>query len=504
MCKIEYKCYFMNITYKPTSSVCLDLPYSMSHSNNNNNNNNVYPRPVPQTSMGRLVSITVDNPKYHVVPATPSSPTIPHLIPIEAASASASTTHNDEQTMLWRNVATLFNRCEQNDAEINKQRDDYDPCIGELNRVTDDLYQETRDLKCRISELSTDLSDDLDSKLRQLKKYTRKYVSKKVNKTKQSASGSAFDADMEVFKYVDSVREEFVDTNSQLKEELLTLRQEIHEEHSDLNDTYYRDYRMFLKREDDLMEKLDAAVKMNEALNQRMKDLEECFMKQIQQVRNYADTQVAGDLREEFSEAICREVAFESKVSAELVQGVHNELTNVITRSNEYHSARYFGTVEDVNQLREICQTLKQSIGMVDAELSDTKETVEYLKDDLGDVTNTVGDLDVKVCDLTEDLIEQKETIYREMDGDYSDMKDYVKRRIQRHVRHSHSPLNTTAATAATAVEDPIGLIISDISADALAADAEAAAEDDNVIIMDDTCFISDDEEGTSSNIVHT
>ena len=91
-------------------------------------------------------------------------------------------------------------------------------------------------------------------------------------------------------------------------------------------------------------------------------------MKQIQQVRNYADTQVAGDLREEFSEAICREVAFESKVSAELVQGVHNELTDVITRSNEYHSARYFGTVEDVKQLREICQTLKQSIGVVDAE----------------------------------------------------------------------------------------------------------------------------------------
>jgi len=467
--------------------------------------------------MGRLVSITVDNPKYHVAPATnsspspsPSSPNIPHLIPIGAAasaSASASTAHNDEQTMLWRNVATLFARCEQNDSEIKKQREDYDPCIGELNRVTDELYQETRDLKYRISELSTDLSDDLDSKIRQLKKYTRKYVSKKVNKTKQKASGAAFDADLEVFKYVDSVREEFVDTNSQLKEELLTLRQEIHEEHSDLNDTYYRDYRMFLQRENEMIAKLDAAVKMNEATNQRMKDMEDFFMKQIQQVRNYADTQVAGDLREEFSVAICREVAFESKVSAELVQGVHDELTDVITRSNEYHSARYFGTVEDVKQVREMCQTLKQSIGMVDAELSDTKEIVEYLKDEVGDVTNTVGDLEERVGEFAEDLIEQKDTIYREMDGDYSDMKDYVKRRIQRHVRHSHSPVNDTAATASTAaVEEPIGLIISDISADALAADAEAAAEDDNVIIMDDTCFISDDEEGSNgtTNIVHT
>ena len=459
----------------------------MSHSNNNNN---VYPRPVPQTSMGRLVSITVDNPKYHVTPAAPVSPTIPHLVPISAAtSASASAAHNDEQTMLWRNVATLFTRCEQNDAEIQKQREDYDPCIGELNRVTDDLYQETRDLKCRISELSTEISDELDTKLRQMKKQTRKYVSKKVEKTKQSASGSAFDSDMEVFKYVDTVREEFVDTNSQLKEDIETLRREMHEEHSDLNNTYYRDYRMFLQREEDMMAKLDAALKMNEATNQRMNDLEECFMKQIQQARNYADTHVAGDLREEFSTAICRELAFESKVSAELVQGVHNELTELITRSNEYHSQRYFGTVEDVKQLRETCQTLKQSIGMVDAELSDTKETVEYLKDEVGDAVNTVTELEERVGELEEDLIEQKNSIYRDMDGDYSDMKDYVKRRIQRHVRHSHqrtpSPSNDADAAAAEVAE---------------VAEVAAAAEDDNVIIMDDTCLLSDDDDAEGIN----
>ena len=488
----------------------------MSHSKNNN----VYPRPVPQTSMGRLVGLTVDNSKYHLAPvsssvSSDSSP--PHLIPISAAE-SASHNNNDEQTMLWRNVATLFNKCEQNDAEIQKQREDYDPCIGELNRVTDDLYQETRDLKCRINEASTEMLDELDSKLRQMKKQTRKYVSKKFNKAKQTASGAAFDSDMEVFKYVDTVREEFVDANSQLKEELLTLRQETHEEISELNDTYYRDYKMFLQREDEMMAKLDAAVKMNEATNQRMKDMEDFFMKQIQQARNYADTHVAGDLREEFSAAICREVAFDSKVSAELVQGVHNELTDVITRSNEYHSARYFGTVEDVKQLRETCQTLKQSIGMVDAELSDTKETVEFLKDDVGDVTNTVDDLENAVDELTkevdelaDDLVEQKSAIFSEMDGDYYDMKEYVKRRIQRHVRHSHkrsaSPANADADAVMTTPVEPIGdaisMIVSEyseaavddaISAEALAADAEAAAEDENVIIMDDTCFISDDE----------
>lgn len=465
--------------------------------------------------MGRLVGLTVDNPKYYAAPvsssvSSDSSP--PHLIPISAAessAAAASASHNnnnnDEQTMLWRNIATLFTRCEQNDAEIQKQREDYDPCIGELNRVTDDLYQETRDLKCRISEVSTEMLDELDSKLRQMKKHTRKYVSKKFNKAKQTASGAAFDSDMEVFKYVDTVREEFVDANSQLKEEMLTLRQEIHEEHSDLNDVYYRDYKMFLQRENEMMAKLDAAVKMNEATNQRMKDMEEFFMKQIQQARNYADTHVAGDLREEFSAAICREVAFESKVSADLVQGVHNELTDLVTRSNEYHSARYFGTVEDVKQLRETCQTLKQSIGMVDAELSDTKEIVEFLKDEVGQATNTVDEMTYTVAEINTAIVKQKEEIYDEMDQDYNDMKDYVKRRIQRHVRHSHqkTPVADADADAPSEYMDGISMIVSEyseaavdaaISADALAADAEAAAEDENVIIMDDTCFISDDE----------
>ena len=456
--------------------------------------------------MGRLVSLTVDNPKYHTAAPNDSSCSSPppHLIPIRAAesAAAASSTHNnntnDEQTMLWRNVATLFARCEQNDAEIQKQREDYDPCIGELNRVTDDLYQETRDLKCRISELSTEMLDEMDSKLRHMKKQTRKYVSKKVNKTKQSASGSAFDADMEVFKYIDTIRDEFADTNSHVKNDVESLRQEVHEELSELNDVYYRDYKMFLQRENELMAKLDAAVKMNEATNQRMKDMEEFFMKQIQQARNYADTHVAGDLREEFSTAICREVAFESKVSAELVQGVHNELTDLVTRSNEYHSARYFGTVEDVNQLRETCQTLKQSIGMVDAELSDTKEIVEFLKDEVGEATNTVDEMTYTVADINTAIAKQKEAIYDEMDQDYYDMKDYVKRRIQRHVRHSHQ--KTPAAAAAVAAEaaeaaeptDAISMIVAEYSE---AAGAEAEAEDENVIIMDDTCMISEDDE---------
>ena len=449
--------------------------------NNNINNNNINTaRPVPQTSIGRLVSISVDNPKYYTANAAGSGSPPPPLIPIAAASAS----HNDEQTMLWRNVATLFSRCEQNETDIRAQHDDYTPCIGELNRATDDLYQETRDCKCRIAELSTELSDEINSKLRKMKKQTRKYVSKKVNKTKQAALGASFDADMEVFKYVDTIREEFKDTISLLKTEI-----------TELHNTYYRDYEMFVQRENELMAKLDAAVKMNEATNDQMKHMDEYYMRQIQQARNYADTQVAGDLREEFSTAICREVAFESKVSAQLVQGVHDELTDLITRSNEYHSSRYFGTLEEVTQIREICQTLKQSIGMVDAELSDTKETVEYFKDEIGQMSNTVADFEA-------DLEDQKNDIYREMDCDYYDMKDYVKSRIQRHVRHSHknTPSPVVAAAAVAEAESEVrGSTLMDQIPNEMFLDGYGATTtndeyDDNVIIMDDTCVISDDE----------
>jgi molybdopterin converting factor small subunit len=123
---------------------------------------------------------------------------------------------------------------------------------------------------------------------------------------------------------------------------------------------------------------------------------------------------------------------------------------------------------------------------MVDAELSDTKETVEYLKDEVGDAVNTVSEVEERVSDLEDDLIKQRNSIYRDMDGDYSDMKDYVKHRIQRHVRHFHAPLK----------EELI------IAADAPVVDADA--EHDNVIIMDDTCFLSDDDEDTTTSVSHT
>ena len=243
-----------------------------------------------------------------------------------------------------------------------------------------------------------------------------------------------------------------------------------------------------------MMAQLSEAVKMNEAINQRMKDLEDCFMKQIQQVRNYVDIHVVGDLREEFSKAICNEISFESKTNAHIIENVREELTDLITRSNEYHTARYCGTVEDVTQLRETCQTLKQSIGMVDAELSDTKLTVEYMKDEVGQNTTDVGDLSV-------DFTELKEGVYREMDRDYYSLRNHVKRRITRHeVRHHREESGTAPAPAQAQApaqapaqgDEPTQTEYNRIDCPA---QQERHQYEEHVIIIDENTVFSDEED---------
>lgn len=445
----------------------------------------VMSRPIPQTSVGRLVSLSVDNPKYYTQgPSSSSSwhpscppqyPPPPPLIPITAAS-TASTTNDDgeERTMLWRNLANLFAKYDNIESEIERQRN--------VTRFAGEVYQELQAVRDEIAQVQTEFNENnvLTKHVRKL----RKYVNKKCEKMRESVSYSSYDADTEIFAYIDKIR---VEVDSKMEE---------------LNETYNRDYEMFVERENDLMSKLDAAVKMNEETNERMKTMEDFFMKQIQQTRNYADTHVAGNLREEFSTAICRELAFESKVSANLVQSVNDELTDLITRSNEYHSARYFGTVEDVNQLRETCQTLKQSIGMVDAELSDTKETVEYLKDEVG---QTVTDL----SEIAEHVTELKDDVYHELDRDYYDLKDYVKRKFNQHKKQNYKPQVgpvTSGSGSGSASTDPIQMIVDEYAVTTatatIATDAAIAEEPDqenehdhNVIIIDENTVISDDEE---------
>ena len=565
-------------------------------------------RPIPQTSVGRLVSLSVDNPKYYAH-GSPSSPP-PPLIPIAAAasaSASVVATNDDseEKTMLWRNLATLFAKYDNIESDLEKHRVD-------TARCTDEVYQELQDVKGEIAQVQTEFNKNnvLTKHVRKLRKYVnkkcegvresvsyssydadneifayidktrveadsktksmqdeitrlnsairdfcdalaagltdpkiynlralcyrcikkyelaeidlthsmqpdvvsennvftkhvrklRKYANKKCEGVCESVSYSSYDADNEIFAYIDKTRVEADSKTKSMQEEITGL----HSEMAQLNDTYNRDYEMFVHRENELMAKLDTAVKMNEATNNRMKDMEDFFMKQIQQARNYADTRVAGDLREEFTTAICRELTFESKVSAQLVQGVHVELTDLITQSNEYHSARYFGTVEDVKLLRETCQTLKQSIGMVDAELSDTKETVEYLKDEVG---QTVTDL----SEIAEHVTELKDDVYRELDRDYYDLKDYVKHKVTQHKKQHHklqvSPVQVRDISSLS--EDPIQMIVDEYAdttvttttATVIATDAvpdlveKQLENDENVIIIDANTFISDDED---------
>jgi chromosome segregation ATPase len=230
-------------------------------------------------------------------------------------------------------------------------------------------------------------------------------------------------------------------------------------------------------------------------------------------------------LREEFARAISREVEFESKASAQLVQSVNDELTELITRSNQYHSHRYFGTVEDVKQLRESCQTLKQSIGMVDAELSDTKETVEFLKDEVGQASNDIYDVKEEMVELKEWQTDLKDDMYHELDRDYYDLKDYVKRQVQRHKKQHHMPPQETTEQVVNTEGDGIQLIVNeyqdqypDENVGQAAAAVEAAVEaatatapavapvaeyrEEHVIIIDADTVFSDDED--EPQVTHT
>ena len=445
-------------------------------------------RPIPQTSVGRLVNLSVDNPMYYTAPSSSASAAaLPHLIPIATAAMKTNNRVDDELTMIWRNMATLFAKYDNVDTDIERQ-------VNANKRCIDEVYQELQELRTEIEEyqkkaeeeshIASSSSSSSCGSAATLVRKLKKYVNKKCEKMRETASYGAYNADNEVFDYVNTTRSDLEAKNKKLEGDLAKL----YEEMEGLNETYNSDYDLFIKRENDMMAQLSEAVKMNEAINQRMKDLEDCFMKQIQQVRNHVDSHVVGDLREEFSKAICNELSFESKTNAHIIENVREELTDLITRSNEYHTARYCGTVEDVTQLRETCQTLKQSIGMVDAELSDTKLTVEYMKDEVGQNTTDVGDLSV-------DFTELKEDVYREMDRDYYSLRNHVKRRITRHEVRHHREESGTAQAPAQAPAQGDEPTQTDYNIIDCPAQQERHQYEEHVIIIDENTVFSDDED---------
>lgn len=373
-------------------------------------------RPVPQ--YGRLVPLSLENTRN-------SSPPPPPLVPIAADNNDA-----EEKTMLWRNIADLFTK--------------YD----DTARSTNDVYQELQDVRGEIENVRADFTENnvLTKHIRKI----RKYVNKKCDEVRENAKYSTEGVTNEMFDYVDTMRTEIEKRTARLELDII-----------ELNDTYYRDYEMFVRREDEMMAKMNKTEEM-------CARMEATFMKQLQQVRNEMEQRVltiAGDLREEFARAITKELTFE-----------HDEMVDLVKRSNEVHTHRFFTVTEDVKQVRENCHTLKQSIGMVDAELSDVKETVEHLTDETGQNTTDISD-------MTEDFKDMKEHMYREMDRNYYDMKDYVRHRINRHEKKSHIKVE---------VEEPESS--RQETADVTNVSSQLQPPTEHIIIIDENTVFSDDE----------
>ena len=157
---------------------------------------------------------------------------------------------------------------------------------------------------------------------------------------------------------------------------------------------------------------------------------------------------------------------------------------DLVKRSNEVHTHRFFTVAEDVKQVRENCHTLKQSIGMVDAELSDVKETVEHLTDETGQNRTDISD-------LTEDFKDIKDNMYREMDRNYYDMKDYVRHRINRHEKKSHMKVEVDETELLQSQEN---VVAAAAAVAAVAAVAEPVPPTEHIIIIDENTVFSDDE----------
>ena len=432
------------------------------------------PVPVSQTSVGRLVSLTVDNPQYYT-----SNP--PHLLPVSCVNNNNNNNDSgdaEEKTMLWRNVATLFAQFDNLESKCEEQYES-------TKRRSDELYGE---IKCVWSEVESVQNSVADVDNTTCVRKIRKYVNKKCEQLKEDINYGSSCANDEIFAYIETLRSEFDTKIKNLQDENTRREQEL----SELNDTYNRDYDTFVQRENDLMAKLETAVKMNEAMNARFKHFEDAVMRQldirynqIYTVRDELrhemterDIRLAGDMREEFARAITKEVEFESKTSAQLVQTVNDELTDLITRSNECHSYRYFGMVEEVKQVQD---TLKKSIGMVDAELSDVKETVEQLTDEVGKHTTDISNVQVELDDLKKDM-------YYELDRDYYDLKDYVKRTNRRHEKKYHPRSQDDEEQTTNAVQ----LIAEEYAEQE---EQQQPRQNEIFIIIDENTVVSEDDE---------
>jgi uncharacterized membrane protein len=209
----------------------------------------------------------VDNPKYYTTSSCSNNEEqMPPLIPTAAAAAATATVatenHNaEEQTMIWKNIATLFMKMEQTEETFHGD-------IANLTRGSDEMYQELQDVRAEVTQVHDKLNDSnlLSSRVRKL----RKYVNKKCEKVQSDLSYGAYSSIDEVFAYVNTLRDEFKAKIENLENENAKL----HEKMENLHRTYDDDYELFIRRENELMEKLDAAVHTTDDLSNRLKDHE--------------------------------------------------------------------------------------------------------------------------------------------------------------------------------------------------------------------------------------
>ncbi len=217
-------------------SVCEIIMSSLSSSSSSSS------RPVPQISTGRLVSLTVDNPKYYTTSSRSNNEEqMPPLIPTAAATASGTDNHNaEEQTMIWKNIATLFMKMEQTEETFHGD-------IANLTRGSDEMYQELQDVRAEVTQVHDKLNDSnlLSSRVRKL----RKYVNKKCEKVQSDLSYGAYSSIDEVFAYVNTLRDEYKAKIENLENENAKL----HEKMENLHRTYDDDYQLFIRRENVLM-----------------------------------------------------------------------------------------------------------------------------------------------------------------------------------------------------------------------------------------------------------
>jgi hypothetical protein len=116
------------------------------------------------------------------------------------------------------------------------------------------------------------------------------------------------------------------------------------------------------------------------------------------------------------------------------------------------------------------------------------------LKDEVGQASNDI-------YDMKEDRREIKETLYREMDRDYRDMKSYVKRSIQKHRKQEQQQPQPEQNTASDAIQMIVNEYDNhDNNAESSKTEQgkgqgqEREYENHHIIIIDANTVFSDDE----------